>query len=207
MSATLLLVIPAWDYGLRELGPSTEYNSLYLCLRSMGVDVTLYDYLSRYQEIGREAMNAELLDAVRKQQPALVLVSLYTDQLVPATLDAIRKQTTTVYYAYDDMWRKPFVDFWAPHFTWVTTSYVHGVENMKARGHDNGIYLSLASNHFLFAKKDVPKTYDVSFVGMKHPYRAWLIRKLERAGFRVYVRGTGWSGERIAGSRFRKGRV
>jgi len=207
VSPNVLLVIPEWDYGLRELGPSTEYNSLYLCLRSMGVDVALYDYLTREQEIGRGAMNAELLEAVRTQQPELVLVSLATDQLQPATLDAITKQTTTVYYAYDDTWRRPFVDFWAPHFTYVTTSYVRGVEDMKARGHHNGIYLSLASNHFVFAKKDLPKTHDVSFVGMKHPYRAWLVRKLERAGFRVHVRGTGWDRERIKGSRFRKGRV
>jgi spore maturation protein CgeB len=173
----------------------------------MGVDVVLYDYLTREQEIGRGGMNTELLELVRKQQPEVVLVSLYTDQLLPDTLDAIKRQTTSIYYAYDDMWRKPFVDFWAPHFSYVTTSYVRGVEDMRARGHRNGIYLSLASNHFLFEKTNAPKKYDVSFVGMKHPYRKWLIDRLEREGARVQVRGTGWSGERIKGSHFRKGRV
>lgn len=173
----------------------------------MGVEVVLYDYLTREQEIGRGPMNAELLEIVREQQPDLALVSLYTDQLLPETLDAIKLQTTSVYYAYDDMWRKPFVDFWAPHFTYVTTSYVRGVEDMRSRGHDNGLYLSLASNHFLFEKTGAPKKYDASFVGMKHPYRKWLIGRLEREGIRVHVRGTGWSDERVRGSRFRKGRV
>src|SRR5207253_960110 len=122
-------------------------------------DVTLYDYLTREKEIGRERMNAELLNAVKTEKPDLVFVSLYTDQLLPETLDRIKGITTTVYYAYDDMWRRQFVDFWAPHFTYVTTSYVRGVRDMRMRGHHNVMYLSLASNHFLFAKKTVAKDY------------------------------------------------
>jgi spore maturation protein CgeB len=203
----LLLVIPQWDYGVPALGHSTEYNSLYLCLTAMGVDVTLFDYLSREGEVGRERMNAELLDIVRTERPEAVLVSLYTDQILPATLNTIKAQTTSVYYAYDDMWRRDFVDFWAPHFSYVTTSYVRGVAEMSLRGHRNAIYLSLASNHYLFRRKDVAKQYDVSFVGMSHPYRRWLVRWLERSGIHVHVFGTGWKKESIAGTRFRKGRV
>ena len=202
----VLLAIPVYDYGIPELGFSTEYSSLYLCLKAMGVDVILFDYVTRWQVVGQEQMNKELLQAVLAEMPDLVLVSLYTDQFIPEVLDAIKCHTISVYYAYDDMWRTEFVDHWAPHFTWVTTSYIKGVENMRARGHSNGIYLSLACCHYAYVKKDLPKIYDISFVGMKHPHRQWLVRHLEKSGLRVRVWGRGW-GDPIWARHSKKGRI
>jgi len=188
----ILLAIPVYDYGIRELGYSTEYNSLYLCLKSMGLEIILFDYLSRFQEVGRETMNDEFHQLVLQQNPDVTLVSLYTDQFIPETLDQDKSHKISIYYAYDDMWRTTFVDYWAPHFTHVTTSYIKGVENMRARGHPNGIYLSFACNHYAYIKKDSPKRYDVSFVGMKHPHRQWLVHWLEKSGLKVHVWGRGW---------------
>jgi spore maturation protein CgeB len=188
----ILLVMMLYDYGIKERGFNTEYYNLYLCLKKIGKEVILFDYMNRMQEAGREKMNEELLQIVLDKKPDLVLVSLYTDQFMPNIFDEIKKHTITAYYAYDDMWRSEYVDFWAPHFSYVITSYINGVQSLYSRGHSNGIYLSFGCNHYIFVKKNLPKKYDISFIGMKHPYREWLIHWIEKSGIRVHCWGTGW---------------
>lgn len=70
---------------------------------------------------------------------------------------------------------------------------------MRARGHDNGRYLSLACNEFVYVKKDLPKRYDASFIGMWHPHREWLVKRLRRSGIDVRTWGTGWGRYQTAG--------
>jgi spore maturation protein CgeB len=181
-----------YSYGKKELGLNTEYYNLYLTLKEMCTEVRLFDYMSRLQEVGRERMNQELLQLILAFKPNLALFSLYTDQFLTDNLDEIKRHTITAYYAYDDMWRKDYIDFWAPHFTHVITSHIKGVQNLKAGGHDNGIYLSLGVNHKAYVKKDLPKRYDVSFVGGYHPHRGWLVRWIQKSGVKVAAWGQKW---------------
>lgn len=188
----VLLVIMKYDYGIKERGLSNGHYNWVLCLEKMGVNVTLFDYMGKIQKNGRDRMNEELLQLVIDQKPDLVLVSLFTDQFIPEIMDEIKKYTVTVYYAFDDMWRTEYTDFWAPHFTCVTTSYVKGVKNLRARGHKNGIYLSFGCNHYAYVKKMLPNKYDVSFIGLEHPHRRWLIDRIEKSGVKVHTWGAGW---------------
>ena len=86
----------------KELGINTEYYNLYLTLKEMVAEVRLFDYMTRLQEVGSEAMNQELLQTVDEFKPDLVLFSLYTDQFIPEVLDEIKQHTLTAYYAYDE---------------------------------------------------------------------------------------------------------
>lgn len=188
----ILVVIMQYGYGKKELGINTEYSNLYLTLKGMAEETHLFDYMTRIQEVGREKMNQELLQTVIKLKPDLVLFSLYTDQFIPAVLDEIKQLTCTVYYAYDDTWRKAYVDLWAPHFSYMTTGHLKGVQSLLERGHTNGIYLPMGVNHQIYAKKDLPKKYDVTFIGGWHPHRAWLISWIEKSGIKVNAWGRNW---------------
>lgn len=188
----ILIVSMMYDYGDPKRGISSSYYNDFLCLKKMGHEVQYFDYMTRIQEIGKEQMNEELLNNVKKWKPDLLLAYLYTDQFIPEKMDEIKKLTISVYRAFDDTWRKNYIDFWAPHFTYVTTSYIKGVENMQRRGINNSIYLSFACNHYEYHKKNLPKIYDVSFIGGFHPHRQWLIKRIEKSGVKVHVYGVKW---------------
>jgi spore maturation protein CgeB len=194
----VLVVIMQYGYGRKELGVNSEYYNLYLTLKEMVEEVRLFDYMTRLYEVGREQMNQELIETVLEFKPDLTLFSMYTDQFIPSVLDEIGRHTLTAYYAYDDMWRKEYVDKWAPHFTYVITSHIKGVQNLLARGHPNGIYLSLGVNHKVYAKKDLLPKYDVTFIGGWHPHRAWLISWIEKSGVKVETWGQKWKNGPIA---------
>jgi len=60
-------------------------------------------------------------------------------------------------------------------------------------GLDNCIYFPFGCNEQIFRKLDVPKKYDVSFVGTWHPYREWIVSRIRKAGIKVAVAGYRWA--------------
>jgi len=143
-------------------------------------------------------MNQELLYLVKESRPDLVMFSLYTDQFIPEIVDDLREYTKTLCFFHDDGWRVEFSRFWARHFDWFTTPDSHRVQEYCYLGYDNAIYFPYACNPVICKKLNLPKKYDVSFVGLADPYRKWLIRKLDRAGINVYAAGSGWPAGHLA---------
>ena len=187
-----------YDYNRRDRGYSPEYYNLYSSLQSAADSVIPYDYGTRLLEVGRTRMNEELLETVLTNSPDLAFFTMSTDELAPTVLDQIKEHTITAYYAYDDAWRKDYVDFWSSHFTYVLTTSIQGGDSLRSRGHRNAIYLPLAVNHTVYRNLHRPQNYEVSFVGQFHPYRKWLIDAIKRAGIPVAVWGAGWKGGRIS---------
>jgi spore maturation protein CgeB len=189
----LILVAPMYHHGAKSKVESYEYQNFYRTLTEMPeIELSVFDYMEVIEEKGREAMNRMLLDTAKGERPNLVLVIPFTDQLIPEVIDEINQYAPTVGYFYDDMWRIEYARFWARHFRFITTSDVNGVRKFRTAGHTNVIFSPFASNQHAYYKKDVPKKYDVSFVGQYHPLRAWYIREIRRAGFNVHVWGAGW---------------
>ena len=194
INQSVIFVNNEYINGKEEFGRNTEYYNIYLSLKEVFSQVSLFDYFAAKERLGREKMNEELLRTVREEEPDLVIILLCSEDFSPDVLDQIKAQTTSIFYAYDDMWRRDFVARWAPHFTYMTTSYIKGVENLKKAGINNAIYLSLGCNHLAYPKRDTAKEYEASFIGSYHPHRAWLVKWLRRAGIDVYACGWGWDG-------------
>lgn len=188
----IILVAMLYDYGIEERGYSYEYYNFYQPLKEMHGDVHLFDFMTLFKQKGKQAMNDELLDLVRESGPDLVMFSLYTDQFIPEIVDDLRKYTKTVCIFWDDGWRVEFSRFWARHSDWFTTSVSHRVQQYRHLGYNNAIHFPPAFNPAIHKKLDLPKKYDVSFVGGAHPYRKWVIRKLKKAGINVHAAGSGW---------------
>lgn len=64
-------------------------------------------------------------------------------------------------------------------------------------GLPNEIYFPFGCNENISRKIDVPKKYDVSFVGGWHPYREWLIGRIRKAGISVEVFVHRWTNGEI----------
>jgi len=189
----ILLVTMMYDYGIKKRGFSYEYYNFYQCLKNLGENVQFFDFLTLFQERGKEQMNQELFEVVRREKPDLVFFTAYKDQFISDVLDTIKKHTTTLCYLYDDPWRMDYSKFWARHCTFVVTSDINGIQRFGETGYHNVIYSPFSCNHLLYTKQDLPKLYDVSFVGGFHPFRNWLLRKIRSAGIQVFVWGGGWN--------------
>lgn len=188
----ILVVCMLHTYGDPTREYSFEYFNFYQVLRQMGYEVELFDYMTEMQVLGKSGMNQKLLVRVREWQPTATVFSLYTDQFEPETIKALRSYTKTFCFFHDDTWRVEYSRFWAHHFDYFSTPDLHGETKYREIGLSNAIYFPFGCNEQIFRKRGVPKKYDVSFVGGRHPYREWLIERIRKAGISVEVVGYRW---------------
>lgn len=185
------------DYGDPSRGRSHEFYNLLLPLQKLFPGTLNFDYMARMGVVGKVAMNREFVDLVEATRPTVTLVSLYTDQLEPETIAAIGRWTTTLAYFFDDIWQPRLSARWARTFLFVTTPDPLGVARFARLGVRNAIYSPFGANEDLYVKLDTPRTTAVSFVGLHHPYREWVVRELRRAGIDVEAYGYRWPAGRI----------
>jgi len=178
--------------GSMDPAKSYEYHNFQKPLEKMGYDILPFDFTEEMQDLGREEMNRKLLYTVKENRPDVVIFVPQNDQFVPEIVDEIGKFTITFGYLFDDVWRVEYSRFWARHFNFVSTSDVNGVRKFREAGVTNAIYSPFACNTSVYCKRELPKIYDVTFVGQYHPYRAWSINYLRKKGIDVHVWGKGW---------------
>lgn len=182
------------DYGDRNRPESYEYVNFYDSFLRAGYQVRFFDYMEETKRLGKEGMNRELLRVAEEFAPNVAVVSLYTDQFVPETFQALRKITKTLCFFHDDMWRRDFSRFWAPHFDYFSSSDFESERKYKKQGLNHIIHFPFGVNQHVYKPENSEKKYDVSFVGQWHPYREWLINRIRKAGFSVKVVGYRWPG-------------
>jgi spore maturation protein CgeB len=180
-------------YGDSKRERSYEYFNFYLTLQRMGHTVELFDYMDELNSLGSDAMHRKLLDRVHENQPDVAIFSLYTDQLKQVFIDQLRQYTRTFCFFHDDTWRVDYARSWARHYDFFSSPDVHGPLKYRQLGLDNCIYFPFGCNEQIFRKLDVPKKYDVSFVGTWHPYREWIVSRIRKAGIKVAVAGYRWA--------------
>lgn len=188
----ILIVSMKIESNSKSIAQSVVEDYFEKPISSLGHIVLAYDFMGRYMKIGREAMNLELLETIKLEKPYITLFVPYQNEFIPSIIDEMNNYTITVGYNFDDTWRIGYSQLWAGHYRFVTTSATNGIYVWRDRGFSNFIYSPFACNHEVFKKTDDTKIYDVSFVGGYHPYRAWCIERLRKAGINVNVWGSGW---------------
>ncbi len=186
-----------------KLGKSFEHHNFYLALKEVpGVEVIYFPY-EKILELGREKGNAALLELVRREKPDFFFAFLFTDELLPGTLDEIKKLTISAAWLSDDHWRfDNYSKHYAPHFTWIVTTYSKAVKRYKKLGINRVILSQWAANTKLYVPavdrliaSDRP---DVCFVGGWSKPRQRIVDALQKAGIKVSTFGGGWPGGRVS---------
>lgn len=145
----------------------------------------------------RRRLSDRLLDDVKRvmHQHGLDLFFAYIwpFQFDPPVFKAIeRLGIPTVLLYSDNLNSHTIMDRFAPYFTLTWVPELKAVELYKRRGRTNIIYLPMAANPNF--NKPVPREEcrDVVFVGMKNPYRRWLLGSLLTQGLPLEIYGGGW---------------
>lgn len=158
-----------------------------------------YNYYERIQKIGRDKMNIELLNFVKKEKPDYIFYITYQNQIKLNTLLKIKKLGVKIIgWFSDDQWRfddfsrkiSPYLDFQ------ITTSSVAFEKYKQLYFHV--ILCQWGANQRFYVNKNIrKKKYDISFVGQKYGIRGKFIEGLIEKGIKIITFGRGWS-ERIS---------
>jgi spore maturation protein CgeB len=176
--------------------PQREF--FYQVLRNMDNNkhqVVYFDFDELMNKWGRNRMNEILIETVDKEKPNLCFFFIRRDEIKKETIKEIsgRKETTTLNWFADDHWRfDNFSKYWAPCFNWIATTDSQAREKYRKIGYNKAISSQWGFNHFFYKFLDLPKIYDVSFIGQPHGNRKKIIAKLKKAGIEVNCWGKGW---------------
>jgi len=198
-----------YEYGVPSRGLSFEYYNFYDTLKKMNNGehiVVHFPFDVYYRELGQKGMNQKLLECVRKHKPDLIFFFLFNDEFQKDVLMYIKNELkiTTYNWFADDHWRiYNFSRYWAPFFSYVSTTDKEAIPIYHRFGIYNVIQTQWGFNHFLYklpADFDFDKAnyqYDVSFVGQNHSNRARIVKFLKRSGIVVSCFGRGWQSGRL----------
>ncbi|MDO8568502.1 MAG: glycosyltransferase [Dehalococcoidales bacterium] len=158
--------------------------------------VVIYDYMKRRVEVGREAMNKEVLELVRKERPKYVLWVSFYDDIKPSTLSALRREGSKVVgWYFDDEWRfDEYSRYWVPYLDYCVTNAIEAVPKYAELG---GRVIQTVPNTGVAVAHDwsQPEKYDVSFVGTRsYGDRDKWIGELQRRNIPVRRFGLGFEG-------------
>ncbi len=188
------------NYDL-DSGFSFEHNNFYESLRKLPETEVIYFSYERILELGRDKGNEELLNLIRSEKPDLFFAFMFTDELIPEILDEIKKYTKSIAWFSDDHWRfDNYSRYYAPHFSWVITTYSKAVDRYKKIGIKNIIHSQWAVNADIYGSitESVKKEIDISFVGAWSRPRQKIISALKNKGINVECYGSGWPNGRIS---------
>lgn len=190
---------PVLRYIIKNYCPAYLPWNLYLHepLQKIFPKVILYDYLKRRAEIGLKAMNEEVITLVRKEHPKYVLWTSFYYDIQESTLEAIRKEGTTIVgWFFDDEWRfNIYSKYWVPYLDYCVTNAIKVVPKYKELG---ARVINTIPNTGIAVNRDwsnIEENYDVSFVGsINFADRRQYVKELKKKNIAVNLFGGGSGG-------------
>lgn len=191
------------DYGKPELGLSFEYFNIYEPLVKMNNgqhEVIFFPFDEISQSFGKEEMNKKLLEKVNLEKPDLCFFLLFGSDIMKETVKKITDSgIRTFNWFADDKWRfDNFSKEWAPLFTWISTDQPERVKDYHKIGYKNVIVGGWGCNHDLYKPLNLPKIYDVTFVGQPHGDRKKIVSAIKKAGINIECFGRGWPNGKVS---------
>jgi len=191
---TILYVGIRYDYGNKDWGLSFEHYNFYHTLLNMDYSLIYFDYDRIKQRYGNEKMSKMLREAVYYYHPDILFYFHFHDLIKHDFWREISNElpTKTIIWLSDD-----HMDYERERPVWelfnlVVTTDGKGYEKRKKEGFGNVFLSQWACNHFLYKNLNLPKIYDVSFVGQCYGERESFIDTLKRNGINVATFGRGW---------------
>lgn len=173
----ILACIPYHYYDTPGLTLSYFYTAG--VLRQMGHTVHVFEFIEQ-AAANKDGMNDFFLNCVARGGYDVVFVETSKDEFYPDVLEQAKQTTPTVAWNSDDDWRwDSYSKLWAPHFTWMVTTYPHVYEANRR------VAPNLLLNQWgctgLFDGGRVKKDIPASFVGLLYGERARLLSEVGRS--------------------------
>jgi len=191
---TIFYIGIRYDYGNKNWGLSYEHYNFYHTLLCMGYSLIYFDYDRIRQRYGTKKMSEMLREAVYYYHPDIIFYFHFHDWIGHDVWKEISEELPTkmVVWLADDHWRYEETRPVWRLFNLVVTTHKGGYEKRKRDGFGNVLLSQWGCNHFLYRDLNLPKIYDVSFVGRCYGERQSFIETLELHGINIATFGQGW---------------
>jgi spore maturation protein CgeB len=142
----------------------------------------------------------KIIEKAEKFKPDIIFFVIQRDQVKEQTLKFLKKKYFIVNFFGDDYWRfDSFTSKYSKLFNVSITTDRFSISKYNLNGVKNVIFSQWASlkpkivnsNYFSY-------DYDVSFIGVRTPYRSWLIDSLLKKGISVNCFGHKWKNGTIS---------
>lgn len=199
----ILYVASKYDYGRPERGFGPQHYNFYDTLIKMNNgsnEVIYFPYDEVLRESGREKMNRKLLETAYQEKPDLIFFMVGDEAIKKEVIQEITQKSgaVTINWYADDHWKfYNYSRYWAPFYRYNITTDPEAVSKYHKIGYKNVILSQWACNHFTYKPLNLPKIYDVTFVGAAHGNRKKVVQNLEKAGINIKCWGKGWPAGRI----------
>lgn len=198
---TILYVGIRYDYGNKDWGLSYEHYNFYHTLLNMDYSLIYFDYDRIKQKYGAQKMSQMLREAVYYYHPDILFYYHFYDWVERNIWREVSNElpTKTIIGLGDDHVRyeetRPIWEL----FNLVVNANEKGHEKRKKEGFNNVFLSNWACNHFLYKNLNLPRIYDVSFVGRCYGERQSFIDTLRNKGINITTFGQGWkNGGRVS---------
>lgn len=180
--------------GSHQYSYETDKN-FYETFIELGINVVPFNYIALMVKHGRESMNKMLLKCFKKVEPDIVFSVLFRDEIKKETIKQLSSSSTiTINWFCDDHWRfDTYTKYWAPLFHYSITTWEGALKKYKEINYDNVIYSQWAANPKYYKPYDVPKDYEVTFIGAKYGPRPFIVKQLKKSGIKIECFGKGWA--------------
>jgi len=189
----IICAIMASDYNKPEWGESFEMQTFYRFFQGAGYQTILFDFGKEFKKSGTKKMTADLINLARRERARIIFAIPFQEEFDLSQFRALSVQETAVIgWGCDDDWRwDDYAHKWAENIHYWVTTYPEIHERVQ-NTHPNVLLAQWACNPYVFKKKDLPKKYDVSFVGINYGDRGDLVKALRDRGVKVTTFGRGW---------------
>lgn len=193
----VLCVFGQHNYGNPARGESYEYSNFVPALRRLGHEVVFFESWNKDRYADFAELNEQLLGAVERHAPDVVLFVLLSYEIWTETLSLIRRASDAVLinWAPDDSWKyEQSTRILAPYFDLHVTTYAEAVQKGAADGMKHLVQSQWAADAERLQEPVAAREcrYTVSFVGSAYGNRRRWIEYLRRNGFDVACFGHGW---------------
>lgn len=198
---TILYVGIRYDYGKKNWGLSYEHYQFYDTLLNMDYSLVYFDYDRIKQRFGVTRTSQMLREAVYLYHPDVLFYFHFHDWIEHYVWKEISDElpTKTIIMLADDHWRYEETRPIWKLFNLIVTTDSEGFEKRRKEGFANVFLTQWACNHFLYKNLNLPRTYDVSFVGRCYGERKNFVDTIRKRGINVATFGLGWEdGSRVS---------
>ncbi len=188
------IIFAAWNAENQNDNP---YQNWYLPLRDTFGKVIVFDTASQYFRYGKQEMNHQLKELIKKENPNYLFLLMIYDEIDPLILQhfqSIAPKMIILSLFPDDDWR--YEDYSRYYGLFIHYPIINitdkNMERFYVKDDIRHFSLSLGMNCSLFRPLDLEKKYDVSFVGRPNASRADYVGFLLEKKVKINVWGDGW---------------
>lgn len=185
---TILYIGIKYDYGHPDWGLSYEHYNFYQTFLNMGYSLIYFDYMRLSQKYGIEVMSELLREAVYYYNPDILFYFHFHDWVNHNIWNEL--PVKTIIWLADDQWRYDDTKLVWELFDLIITTDKSGYK--KRKGKYEVLLSQWGCNHLLYRNLNLPKIYDVTFVGRCHGERKKFIDILKGHKIPIRTFGQGW---------------